>query len=196
MAGFSIGQVYEPRYLSILGGPQNQVVHIDGQTYPTDPHPALETWEPRTGTVESELVQVEMDVYTGVLLVGIPFGMSLHQVTMRTFLPVEPGVVKDYSGSSLVDFTATASPAVVEPVEDEATFYGVDGVPDVQIVPQPQLVGDPECLEMSVAFAGQRVTFHRITYQVTVLVRMDTGGVRRPSFIGERVGITPDTEPA
>jgi hypothetical protein len=201
MAGMRIGWVIEPRFLNVLGRlwtNQTVSVPLSGggfQQRPTEPQPRLNSWVPQTPGVQAHLEEVEMDVYTGVLSWSWTFPDHLIQTQVRTFLPVGPGVLKDYgqeAGSHIVDFTATATPSVVAPVEDEANFFGVDGVPDVQMVVQPQLVGDPRCLVMTVALAGLNVTIHRITYQVTVLVG---GEGSPPVFFGQDRGVTSDTEP-
>jgi hypothetical protein len=118
-----------------------------------------------------------MEVYTGWVRVGSVFQPFAHQ-TVRTFLPVEDLALRVYQRESLIDFTATAAPAVVQPREaEEATLFGVDLVVRVALEPQSQLAGDPLCLVMRVQHSGQNVNFHSLTYQVTCLVTAEQGQV-------------------
>jgi hypothetical protein len=75
-----------------------------------------------------------------------------------------------------VDYTVTVSPATVAPFEDEATLVGVDGASVALEGPQSfsGIGGDPFCLVLRVDLVGLNVTFHRFTYQVTVLIDNET----------------------
>jgi hypothetical protein len=129
-----------------------------------------------TGLVVSrgrETIPVKLEVYTGWVQPGFRAGGSIAHEEVRTLLPLDnQRNLFTYQQNSLVDFTVTASPATIAPDEDEANLFGVDEAPSVALEPQSfsGVAGNPLCLVLRVVLAGLNVTFHRFTYQVTVLI--------------------------
>src|SRR5918994_4173630 len=77
---------------------------------------------------EHETAQAAMEVYTGWVLPNFVVGGSTARQEARLFLPIARNRVKFYPDEdNLLGFTVTASPATIEPAEDEAVIVGVDG---------------------------------------------------------------------
>src|SRR5215203_4151766 len=118
-------------------------------------------------------VPVRMEVYTGWVTPRFGAGGSIAHEEARTFLPLNnQQQIRAYQEDSLVDFTVTVSPATIAPDEDEANLFWVDGAPSVALESQSfsGVGGNPFCLVLRVDLAGLNMTFHRFTYQVTVLI--------------------------
>jgi hypothetical protein len=119
--------------------------------------------------------QATMEVYTGWVTPRFVAGGSTDRVEVRTFLPIGANRILEYpEESSILGATATASPATIGPAEDEAVIFGVDGVVSVGLERQQNvggISGEPFMLVMRVQLVGLNVTFHRFTYQVTILTR-------------------------
>jgi hypothetical protein len=133
---------------------------------------------------------VRMEVYTGWVSVQSVFQAEGSQ-EIRTFLPVSEGVIREYQRGSLINATATVSPAHVRDEDEPTSFLTVGVLPDeqsVQLEQQSQLAGDPWCLVLRVNHGGENVKFERITYQVTCLVQPEQG-------FGKTLGLPGNTAP-
>jgi hypothetical protein len=125
----------------------------------------------------AEDFSVKMEVYTGWVVPNFFAGSNVAHQQARTFLPINNSRrITIYQRGSLVEWTATVSPATVQPEEDEATIFAVDGAPSVALEPQafPGIGGDQFCLVLRVDLVGLNIALHRITYQVTVLTKVGT----------------------
>lgn len=130
-----------------------------------------------------------MEVYTGWVTPRFEAGGSTDQEDVRTFLPIGANRILEYPEDGILGATAMASPATIRPAEDEAVVFGVDGVLSVGLERQRDvggISGEPFMLVMRVQLVGLNVTFHRFTYQVTVLTRPDAEITEHSIADGER----------
>jgi len=89
-----------------------------------------------------------------------------------------------------MDRTITASPAIIQPAEGEATLFGIDRAKSVALEPQHFDASNPQhesfCLVLRLDFAGLNVNIHKFTYQVTLLFNEREGWHLRGLFNGTR----------
>ncbi len=163
MIDVPIGEVRSTRFLN-----------ISGRDY------SLQTRFPDPLTGEERGYQnMRMEVYTGWVLARFWGPRTVWRDEVRTFLPTSSvaqkpsNKIRSYAPGSLMFATATASPATIFLGDvDEDALLGVDGLTDVQLVPQ-QIpgIGPPVfCLILQVTLAAMEATILRFTYQVTVLM--------------------------
>jgi hypothetical protein len=160
MAKIPIGDVRYPQHLRVSGGLETTVpvLNADGNEMQTT-------------------FRTRMEVYTGWVIALFAVGGSTTHDEAITFLPIDdqPNSILAYERGSLLDHTVTASPATIQPVEDEANIFGVDVAKNVRLEPQTFLGigGTKFCLVLHLDLVGLNITFTRFTYQVTVLTKAE-----------------------